>query len=205
MKLRGLTLDRNVVCFNLSDVPVIINDSMLVLAKRKNSPILLSQSIARGSDDGKFFETDFVMSDSRHGVVGFVVYKDGFYIWDSQENILIPLRNTDGLRFIPNTQMHRVKEMEPFRSKIRFGSEGRRFGIDRIIYYSGSEIFITIKPSGPPIYMSSLKYGTGINVENKELLFGQVVDAGIIVMHDNHPMLKVSGGEIRELEVSDYD
>lgn len=205
MKLRALTIGRDVVTFSVADVPVAINDTMIVLARKKNSPILLTQSVARGVDSGEFYETDFVLSDDRHGVLGFVVYKDGFYIWDSQEDILIPLRNTDGLRFIPNTQMHRVREMEKYRSKIRFGSGGRRFSMDRIIYYKGDEVFITVKPSGPPINLSSLKYGTGINSDNRELLFGQVIEAGKIVMHDYHPMLQLPGGKLRELEVSDYD
>lgn len=205
MKLRALTLARDVVEFSASDVPIAINDSMLVLARRPNSPILLTKSVVRGLDDGSLFETDFVLSDSRHGVVGFVIYKDGFYIWDAQTDVVIPLRNTDGLRFIPNTQMHRVREMEPLRSKIRFGSEGRRFSMDRIIYYKDNELFITVKPSGPPITFGSLKYGTGVNVEDKELLYGQVVESGKVVLHNYHPMLQMPGGRLRELEESDYD
>lgn len=205
MRLRALTLDRNIFEFSLSDVPVAINDTMLILANRNNSPILIAQSVVRGSDDGELFETDFVLSDSRHGVLGFVVYSDGFYIWDSQENIMIPLRNTDGLKFIPNTQMHRLKEMGKYRSKIRFGSDYRRFGIDRIVYFKEDELYITIKPSGPPISISSLKFGTGVISGNRELLYGQVTETGKIVMKNYHPMLKLPGGKVRELEVSDYE
>ncbi len=204
MKLRGLTLDKEVVYFDIKDVPVILNDNMVVLTKRKNSPILIAQSIMRGSDDGKVFESDFVFSDSQHGVVGFVVYKDGFYIYSNQANTLIPIRNTDGLRFVENTQMYKVSELEPYRSRIRFGSGNRRFYLNRIIYYKDDEMFITIKPSGSTITLESLKYCTGVNAEGLELVYDQVLESGKVIMNDYHPMLLKSDGTIRELEVSDY-
>ena len=205
MKLRGLTLDREIIYFDVTDVPVMLNDNMVILAKRKNSPIIVAQSVSRGSDDGKIFETDFVFSDSQPGVIGFVVYTDGFYIWSNQEDVLIPIRNTDGLRFVSNTQMHRVSEMLSRRSRIRFGSGSRRFYMDRIIYYKDDELFITIKSSGPPITLNSLRYGTGVNADVHELMYGQVLECGKIIMRDYHPMVELYDGNVRELEVSDYD
>lgn len=205
MKLRGITLNREVLYFDMSDVPVILNDNVIVLARRENSPMLLAQSIARGTDDCELFETDFVFKDGQHGIVGFVVYIDGFYIWSSQEGTLIPLRDTTGYRFIPNTQMHRVQEMSKIRSKMRFGCGGRRFGIDRIIYYKNNELFITIKPSGTMIRLDSIGCCTGINTDKLELMFGQVIPTGRVVLEDYHPMLELHDGTVRELEESDYD
>ena len=205
MKLRGITLDHEVVYFDISDVPVILNENMIVLTRREGSPIILAQSIARGTDNYEFFETDFVFKDGQIGVVGFVVYVDGFYIWSSQDGSVMPIRNIDGYRFVPNTQMHRISEMNEVRSKIRFGCGGRRFPIDRIIYYRDGELFITIKPCGTVIRLDSINPCTGLNTDRQELMFGQVRPSGKVVLRDYHPMLELTDGTLRDLEESDYD
>lgn len=205
MRLRGITYNKSTVEFQVSDVPIFINSQSVILARKNNSPILRAQSIARGDDDGVLFETDFVIDKSSSKVIGMVVYTDGFYIWNPQDNTLIPIRSIDGLEFIPNTQMHRVMEMAPYRSRIRFGSGDRRFNLDKLIYYKGEELFITIRASGRPIRLDSICYGTGINSDNIELLYGQVIPNGLIILKDYHPMLQLPDGSVRELEESDYD
>lgn len=204
MRLRALTLNREMVYFDIKDVPILINDTMFILASKENSPILLCKSIARGLDDLDIFETDFVMSINDKKVLGFIVYSDGFYIWHTN-GTLEPLRDIKKYEFYPNEQMYLVREMESSRSRIRFGVGTRRFGIDRIIYYDGDEIYISIKQSGPSINRNSVNYGTGVNTDVKELLYGQVLNNGEVVMNNYHPMLKLKDGTIRELEVSDYD
>lgn len=204
MRLRALTLNREMVYFDIKDVPILINDTMFILASKENSPILLCKSITRGLDNLDIFETDFVMSIDDKKVLGFIVYSDGFYIWHTN-GTLEPLRDIKKYEFYPNEQMYLVREMESSRSRIRFGVGTRRFGIDRIIYYDGDEIYISIKQSGPSINRNSVNYGTGVNTDVKELLYGQVLNNGEVVMNNYHPMLKLKDGTIRELEVSDYD
>ena len=204
MRLRALSTNRNIVYFNIKDVPILINDNMFILSAKNNSPILLFKSVARGLDDKDIFETDFVMSAETTRVVGFVIYIDGFYIWHT-DGTVEPLRDIDRYMFYPNEQMYLVKEMESYRSRIRFGSGSRRFGIDRIIYYNEDEMYVSIKQSGPPVNRHFVKYGTGVNIESKELLFGQVTSTGEIVLNKYHPMLKQADGTIRELEESDYE
>lgn len=205
MRLRGITYQKSTVEFQVSDVPIFINSQSVILARKKNSPILRAQSIARGDDTGTLFETDFVLDKKTSKVIGMVVYTDGFYIWNHQDDALIPIRSVEGLEFVPNTQMHRVAEMATCRSRIRFGCGDRRFNLDKLIYYKGEELFITIKASGRPIRLDSICYGTGVNVDKLELMYGQVIPNGLIVLKDFHPMLQLPDGSIRELEESDYD
>lgn len=205
MRLRGLTPTKTPVYFDIKDIPMCINDSITILASKRNSPQILTRSIMRGSDDGTFYESDFVISKEKNGFIGFIVYIDGFYIWDANEDITIPLRSTDGYSFVPNTQMHRIDEINDKRGKLRFKCGKVSFGIDRIIYYKGREMFITIKPMGQTIIIDEVSFGTGIFVKQFELAYGQIINDGMIVMEKYHPMLKLANGECRELEESDYD
>lgn len=204
MKLRGITTKRDVIEFSVGDVPVLLNDKMVILAKRKMSPIIMAKSVSRGDDTGRMFETDFVMRKADSKVIGLVVYMDGFYIWSPQDLSVIPIRNADELEFIPNTQLYMVEELMSYRSKIRLGAADRRFDINRVVYYNGNELFVTVKSSGKPIMLDSVMHGTGINVDRQELLFGQVIPNGKVVMNEYHPMLQLPDGTIRELEENDY-
>lgn len=205
MKLRGLTLNRKVVFFSVDDVPVCINDSMTILARKPNSPLIITKTIVRGDDNGDFFESDFVMGGDKAGFTGFVIYTDGFYIWHVAEDKLEPLRSTDRYAFVQNTQMYRLDEINKRRSKIRFRCNRYSFDISKIIYYKNSEMFITVRPSGTPIILGQINFGTGIFVGNAEIHYGQVLNDGIVVMNDYHPMLQMTDGNCRELEDSDYD
>lgn len=205
MRLRGLTPTKKPVYFDINDIPVCINDSMTILAKRKNSPQMLTKSIMRGSDDGMFYESDFVISKEKNGFVGFVVYTDGFYIWNANEESMIPLRSVEGYSFVSNTQMHRIEEINKRRGRLRFKCNKVAFGIDRIIYYKDREMFITIKPMGQTIIIDEVNFGTGIYTNGIELAYGQVINDGMIIMNQYHPMLKLASGVCRELEDSDYE
>ena len=205
MRLRGLTPSRKAVQFSIDDVPVCINDSMTILARKPGSPLIITKSIVRGDDNGTFYESDFVMGGERASFIGFVVYIDGFYIWHVLEDKFIPLRSTDGYTFVANTQMYRLDDINKRRGKLRFKCNKYSFDINKIIYFRDSEMFITVKPTGAPIILGQINFGTGIFVENIEIHYGQVLNDGIVVMKDFHPMLKLTDGEYRELEDSDYD
>ena len=200
MRLRGLTLEKDIVYFEVQDVPILLNDKMIALFRRPGSPIIMEQSISRGPDDGEFYETDFVFAEGRTGVVGYVVYTDGFYVWCPDDDSLMPIRSTEGLRFVPNTQMYRLRDMEDKRSRIRFGYERRRFAIERIIYYKDNELYITVRPSGSPIIISGIKVGSGVCRDGLELLYDEVLDIGKVVMHEYRPALQLPDGTIKELE-----
>lgn len=206
MRLRGLTPSRKAVYFEIDDVPICINDSMTILAKKPGSPLIITKSIMRGDDDGTFYESDFVMGGEHARFVGFVIYTDGFYIWHVLENKLIPIRETEGYTFIPNTQMYRIDDINKRRGRLRFKCNKVSFDISRIIYYSKHEMFITIKPMGQSIILGQISFGTGIFTKTGiELAYGQIVNDGIVVMKNYHPMLELIGGECRELEDGDYD
>lgn len=204
MKLRGLTPNRKPVYFCIDDVPVCINDSMTILARKPNSPLIISKSIMRGDDSGDFFESDFVIG-SMGKFIGFVIYTDGFYIWNVFADKIIPIRKTDNYSFVQNTQMYKLDDINQRRGKLRFKCNRYSFDINKIIYYKKSEMFITVKPSGTPIILGQINFGTGIFVDNIEIHYGQVLNDGIVVLNNYHPMLKLPGGKCRELEDSDYD
>lgn len=204
MKLRGITTKHKPVLFSIEDIPVSINTKLLATIGKENSPLIIQNSVMRGTDDGLFFESDFVSRKEDLKFVGYVIYRDGFYIWYPKTDTYEPLRNVDKYVFTENLQMHRVKDIQDRKSTIRFMASNRLFAFERVMYGKGQELFIDLKESMKPIYFDDIKMCTGCIKDSYELVFGQTVSDGVIELHDFHPMVRKYNGEFRELEESDY-
>jgi hypothetical protein len=206
MILRAQTLKNKTVYFGVEDAPVCINDKQTILCNKQNSPILLSKTIARGVESREFFEFDFVCNRADSKFLGYVVYTDGFYIWNPKDSDnLIPIRSTDNYTFLENIRGYRIEELSRLRSCIRFKGNDRLFRLNRIMYSSRENIYIELKGCSGPVPITSIKMCTGIGVERKELAFGEYLKDGIIELHDFHPMVKLCDGTYRELESEDYE
>lgn len=205
MRLRALDLMKKPVHFSVQDVPTLLNPNIVILAKREGSPLLDVKTIMRGSDDGLFYESDFVISKEHKGVIGFVVYTDGFYIWDDKADTLTPIRDTGTYTFVENTQMYLLDEINAKRGRIKFGYRDRRFGLEKIIYFKDNELYISLKTTGYPVYLDHIKYGTGLVIDETEVCYGDVCNRGVVCLHQYHPMIKTYNGRFVELEEDDYD
>ena len=107
--------------------------------------------------------------------------------------------------FVANTMRYRIDELSEIRSPINFVCDNRMFKLSRIMYANEEELFIDLKQTRKPTYIDEVKLCTGIPVGNGELYFGQALENGVVVMHNNQPMLRQFNGICRELEMRDYD
>lgn len=205
MKLRALTLSKKIVYFGLEEAPVSINERQTILCNQPMSPILLSDTIARVSDDKVVAEFDFVCNKEDCRFVGYVVYIDGFYIWNPKTGSLTPIRNTSEYRFIENLNAYRVRELNELRSSIRFKCKYRLFRLKKIMHSDGANLYIEIKGSFGPVPITETDMCTGIGSDRKELQFGKYLEDGVVVLHDYHPMVKLRDGTFREVESKDYE
>lgn len=201
MKFRAVTHNYELIYFTVADGPVAINDKSTILVNRPGSPMILSKSIMRGTDDG-VFESDFVLRKEDITLVGFVVYIDGFYVWDYKRNNFIPLRDTSKFLFTENTRLYRIDSINKMRRSIRFFGGDRTFRLERIMYSKNGMLYVDVNGDG--VNISDVKLCTGIEYNHTELYYGQSVNNGTVEFHDYHPMLKMFNGEYRELEEDDY-
>lgn len=200
MILRAVNLKDEFVYFQLTDIPVSINDKQTILVCRENSPILKSFTIARGLDDKSLFEFDFVVERETNKFIGFIVYVDGFYAWNTVGNKLIPLWELDNFDIYQNSKSYLLSDIMNVRSPIQFNSNGKTYNLKRIMYGDKNKINVTIKIKGNSIATDSVSLCTGIKRENTELAFGDKINDGIVTLHNYHPMLNVNG-TFKELEV----
>ena len=203
MRFRAVTHDHKLIYFGVEDAPVAINDKSSILVNRKNSPMILSKSIVRGTDDG-VFESDFVTWKKDMTLVGFVVYRDGFYVWDYKRDNYIPLRDTSAFIFTENMRLYRMDDINNMRVPIRFYGGGRTFRLNRIMYSKDNMLFVEVRNNRGGVNIKDVKLCTGLEFGHTELYFGQSVNDGTIVLHDYHPMVETFNGEYREVEDSDY-
>lgn len=205
MILRAQTLKNKTVYFGVEDAPVCINNRQTILCNKPNSPILLTNTIARGTDDKELFEFDFVCSKGDCKFIGYVVYTDGFYIWEPKTEKLTPIRDTSGYTFIENTRAYRIEEINNMRSAIRFNTNGKLFRLSRIMHADAQNIYIELKGCSGPVNIESVKMCTGVGEGRKELSYGEFLKDGVIELHQYHPMVKLVDGSYRELESEDYE
>ena len=203
MRFRAVTHDYKLVYFGVEDAPVALNDKSSILVNRKNSPMIFSKSIMRGTDDG-VFESDFVTRKEDMALVGFVIYRDGFYVWDYKRDNYIPLRDTSKFIFTENTRLYRIDDINSMRIPIRFIGAGRTFRLNRIMFSKNNMLFIEVKNSRGGVNIDEVRLCTGLEYRHSELYFGQPVSDGTIVLHDYHPMVHTINGEYREVEDADY-
>lgn len=205
MILRAQTLNGKTVYFGVEDAPVCINNRQTILCNVPNSPILLTSTISRGTPDKKVFEFDFVCTKQECKFLGYVVYIDGFYIWDPKTKETTPIRDTSNLTFIENTRAYRLEDLNAIRSSIRFGTNGKLFRLSRIMHSDAEHIYIELKSYAGPVKISSVSMCTGVGTGRKELTFGQYLQDGVIVLNQYHPMVQLANGSFRELESGDYE
>lgn len=203
MRFRAVTHDYKLVYFGVEDAPVAINDKSSILVNRKNSPMILSKSIVRGTDDG-IFESDFVTWEDNMTLVGFVVYRDGFYVWDYKRDNLIPLRDRSKFVFTENTRLYRIDDINKMKSPIKFYGGNRVFRLNRIMYSKDNNLFVEVRNCKGGVNINEVKLCTGLEFDHTELYYGQHIGDGVVEFHNYHPMIKTLSGEYREVEDTDY-
>lgn len=204
MILRAQTLNNEMVYFGVEDAPVCLNNRQSILCNRPNSPIINTRTIARGTEDKLMFEFDFVCRKDNNTLIGYVVYTDGFYIYEHNTGKLIPIRDTSNISFVNNEKLYKFDEISNVRTDIRFSNGNRKFRLNRIMYSDRESLYIELKGYTGPVPIESVHMCTGVGEDRKELFYGQYLRDGVVSLHEYHPMVRLANGEYRELEVSDY-
>lgn len=199
MKFRAVTVQDRLCYFDIGDAPVSINDKLSVLFKRPKSAMLYTKSIVRGSDSGAFYETDFVMDKSAK-FIGYVVYVEGFCIYNPTKGIIGKITDESEYMFADNAMRYNLEELNKVRNPITFRCGDVQFKLSRIYYATDEEVYVDLKQTRRPTYISDICLCTGVTRRGKEYYYGQRLENGTVVMHNNQPMLKLFNGEYRELE-----
>lgn len=204
MILRAQTVKNKMIYFGVESAPVCINDRQAVLCNMPNSPILLSKTISRGTDDKELFEFDFVVRKFDSKFVGYVIYIDGFYIWDPKTNAKMRIKDKSFYTFYENAVSYNIDELSELRSPIRFSNGKRRFDLSRIMYSDRESLYVELKGCTGPVNISSVRMGTGAGTRRKELMYGDYLPDGVVEMHNLQPMVKLANGDYRDVEAEDY-
>ena len=205
MRIRGTTKTGEKYYFSMSDCPICINDRVVALVAKRNSPLLLLNTIVRGMDDEDIFEYDYVSCAKTKRFKGYVVYIDGFYSFNPKTKECVPLHEIEDFIILPNTTRTCVTELEEVRSPIKFMSNGDVFNFKRCVYFDKDIIFTDLTKLTKSANRNSISFLTGLEKGGKVLPFDKMVADGVIVLHNYRPMVKLHNGDYREVCDDDYE
>lgn len=204
MIFRAVTVENKPFYFNITDAPVSINDKLSILIRRPGTPLLYSKSIMRGVKSKEFFESDFVLS-KENKFLGYVIYKDGFYVYNANTNLCDRIIDSTKYIFAANIMQYRIGNIANERSPINFVHEGRQFKLNRIMFADDKELYIDLKQTRRPAILDEIKICTGQDCNGVEFYFGQSLKDGVVELYNNQPMIRMFNNEFREIEKGDYN
>lgn len=205
MRFRGVTLDGEFYEFTLTDCPIQLNDKMMALSNKPKSPLLLSKSLARMTDEGDLAEFDIVYDSSSYKALGFIVYRNEFGIYDHRTDTFTRLRdvNTE-FGVLKNRITNYIGSLKGKMQQIRWKSGNVVFSVYEMLRIVNGSIHVTTKLT-KPIDASSIRLCTGLRKDKMDLCYGDILHDGIIVLHDYHPMIKIGENEFRDFEEDEID
>lgn len=207
MLLRAITLKREPYPFELKDCPIFINDSIVALTNKPGSPLLQAKTIMRGDDETGVFESDFVFRKDTFKLVGYVVYVDRFYILDYKTYELTPLDENamQTYDFSSNLQSADIVQINKARSYILFRIENITFRINSLIRVVSDKYLYLSRKNTDKLDLSTLAFCTGLKRNGNDLCFGDLMQDGVIVLHNFKPMVRLHSGRYRDLMEGEYD
>lgn len=118
MLLTGMTFDNKRVPIAITDCPVRINRSTLILANRPGSELIQNSTVRRSlSIDSAYEEYSYVF-DKDFKFIGFLLFKDKFVIYNTNTKEFTELR--DDMKFIPNTNIRIINQLSKITDRIKF-------------------------------------------------------------------------------------
>ena len=186
--MRAFTREGDLYTFSVRDVPMHISDKEFVLALKRDSPILKSDVIMRGTDVGDLFEGDIVESD---GIKYVVQYMRGFRLCSANNDIkfLYELKN---YKVVGNIFTEDFPRRVPLRKKLCFRYRNSRVKLDDITgVYKGYAIVRGITSKLDPC---ELQQDAGLTYKGNTIFFGDIVDGQIVYMYYGRPVIKTPNG-----------
>ena len=195
MRLRAISMAGDYVFFEMRDCPVILNDRAFILLNRPNSPILQLGSIARGTDDERMYEGDFVL-DGQYNVIGYVIYNKGFKVFTLDENV-IPMQ--EDFKVLSNSTVLTSKIMKSSKSPMVFVSDDISFTMYSLVTCE-KDVGYVFSKNLKSINLDQVKFATGYRMNGKDICFGDELKGGLVVLHDCLPAIKTDDGFQRLME-----
>ncbi len=195
MLLRGVTVSRKAVVFSIEDKPLKLSDDKIVLTKEKNSPIIIADSVSRGSSEYNFFEGDLVI-DNDGNRLGTVVYLKGFRMYDFREKEVKELPPIDTVKFEVNKNLQRDNEDE---LNDLWVYKNMPLSVNSFLVYEGKKAILKIN-SYQMVPLNQIKLNTGIVRNGKLIAFGDTCCGGTVVLHGYNPMVRKLNNTYIELK-----
>ena len=156
----------------------------------------------RGVKSKEFFESDFVLS-KENKFLGYVIYKNGFYVYNANTNLCDRITDSSKYVFAANIMQYRISNIADVRSPINFVHAGRQFKLNRIMYADNNELYIDLKQTRRPAILQEIQICTGQDCNGIEFYFGQSLKDGVVELNNNQPMVRMFNNEFRELGEGD--
>lgn len=205
MRFRGITLKGEPFEFTLADCPVQLNDKMIALSNRPESPLIHSQSLARMDDDGALAEFDIAYDSSNYKVLGFILYRNEFGVYNHKTDTFTRLRDLEcDYGIIRNKNINYVNLINGKMQSIRWRIGDMAFSVYEMLKVVNGYIYCHTKLTRP-LDASAARLCTGLKKDKKDICYGDILSDGMVVLHNYRPMIKVSENEYRDFMEEEID
>ena len=198
MRLRGITIQGKPYLISLEDCPVIINGSTVALVNKPMSPLLKANSIVLGNEETGLFEGDFIIDSKTHKLIGNIIYDKGFKILLLNNNGIINISEIGPYYTMVNSNKNGLDKLSEVKSELRFKVNDFTFTIDKLVRVDNgmATIYSQLLRKIP---VNNIKICTGIIIDKQHVAYGDILQGGIVVCHENMPMIKTLEGSYKEI------
>lgn len=131
MQLTGMTSSNKRIPIKVTDCPVRISKRTVILANKPGSELIINSTIRRILEPDSVYEEYSYVFDEDFKFVGFLLFKDVFTIYNPQTKHYFELK--DNMKFIPNTNIKIITQLNKVADPIRFSYKGEEFQFKHII------------------------------------------------------------------------
>lgn len=168
LNLRALTLNNQYYTFNVTDIPVLINEHHFILMRRKNSPILQLDSITSMTDIRNVGEGTVIKDTS--GIDYVISFKRGFAAMNSKHEV----RKIGDISNYTICYKRSNTSLLSCRQRLLFKYDDIQFQLKDFIGFIGDKGVIKKNHSLVPI--DQIKQYAGITYEGSSVFFGDVIN-----------------------------
>lgn len=129
MKLKMLSINKELLDFTIADCPVALTKDIVILAGRHESSLCINDLILRESDSG-ILEYSYVF-DKDNKMIGYVIYKNGFKLINHKTFEISELQ--EGYTYMVNTCVPIIKTVQPYVDILQFKSKEHEFTYREIL------------------------------------------------------------------------
>jgi hypothetical protein len=145
MLLTGMTFDNKRIPINITDCPVRINRSTLILANRPGSELIQNSTVRRSLNIDSAYEEYSYVFDKDFKFIGFLLFKEKFIIYNPNTKLFTELK--DDMKFIPNTNIRIINQLSKVADQIKFKFNNEEYLFKHILGRTDKGILIYTRKS----------------------------------------------------------